>query len=962
MMTGVMMVAVLAVGNAAWSGRESHPAVVNPVCGYEEGTVVDLGGEWEFMARGAAADRHQFFRQIEYDRDWPDARKLRVPGNWEAQGVGKSVPKQERRTYDGYRQLPLNHYFNGHGWYRRTVKIPSAWQDRRIWLKVGGVTSEGWFWVNGQPVAHVLDYCATRKFEITDLVKPGEDARLVVEVSNAGVSKHGYRDACGIWGGITRALELEATPPTFIDDAWVRGDFDRQEAEVHVEVNCSDCSDCSDCSIGGSGSWAVRVEIEGKVVEQAIKQSNNPNNRTITRVPLRKFRAWSPECPNLYTARVELVVGGKTVQTRLERFGVRKLEVRGRDIYLNNLPFFWRGVGFHEIDPILGQHPADRGYYRDRVAKIRACGFNAVRLHTHCESAEFFEAADELGLMVQAELPYYGDHPVNYAPFDPLGDAEELYLNFRRYPSFAVYSGGNEGSFGPVLGRRFYDEVKARDPDRLVLEQTTMGYTQWPERGHVGTTDFVSQPTEIWPRGQLNPDRPLLAHEYMNLAIKLDTRLEDRYTGVWRVPQKQSDRDAWLARFGLDRAFGDRLQDAQHALQALWQKRGIEAARKDPYCDGYYFWSMLDATCINMIGWTGMIDWDNETYMAQGVLNAFFEEKQGGQTMAGFAVFNSPVGVFADTEPEDLQVYAGDRIKAKVWLANYGEETLKAARLDWRLTDALGAVLASGFRSIGDRPVGAVAEVAALNFAAPEVKAPTAAKLEVAIAGHANSWPCWLFPRRARRDGRDLAVCGRMQAAVAASYQGVLPPERAAEAKVVIADYGSPEAAAALQRGQSLIEVGGMDGASNVELGWWFFDGIAGAVFDVKSPMLKYLPPSPTLSTLHFRIFKQGLRLPIEGFGQEGLIAVSDEAKGCFVNLAERALMNGARHLLAYGLAVDEPLPEALAILDGLIDRARMPVAADERRSGGGSVGVRGMATGGRTSSADGQAGGKGRE
>ena len=52
---------------------------------------------------------------------------------------------------------------------------------------------------------------------------------------------------------------------------------------------------------------------------------------------------------------------------RTERFGVRKLEVRGRDIYLNGRPFLWRGVGFHEIEPINGLHPADRAFYRDRI-------------------------------------------------------------------------------------------------------------------------------------------------------------------------------------------------------------------------------------------------------------------------------------------------------------------------------------------------------------------------------------------------------------------------------------------------------------------------------------------------------------------------------------------------------------------------------------------------------------------
>jgi len=906
-----------AAGNKDWSGREPHPAVVNHVCGYADGTVLDLSGEWTFAKGGYAADRSQFFRRRQLEKTWPDAIKIRVPGNWETQGVGAPVAAQENRTYDGYRRLPLKHYFNGNGWYRRTVRVPADRPGKRIWLKSGGVGSQGWFWIDGKPVAHVFDYCATRKYEVTDLVTPGKDCEIIAEVTNAGPSKHGYRDSCCIWGGITRGLELEATPQTFIDDAWVRGDFDARTAEVMVEVRRAKCEVPS---AKGEG-LTVRAAIGGMVAEVQVSSSTSTYNLNLS---LPDFRPWSPESPNLYTAKVELVTAdGKVLQTRFERFGVRKLEIRGKEIFLNNHPFYWRGVGFHEIDPINGLHPADRAYYRDRIGKIRACGFNAVRLHTRCEWPEFFEVADELGLLVQPELPYYGDFPVARAPFEPLADAEELYLNYRRHPSFAVYSGGNEGSFGPVLGPRFYREVKARDPDRLVLEQTTMGYVQWPGKGHIGTTDFMSQPTQIWKRGEYDPEIPFLAHEYMNLAVKIDTRLEERYTGVWDKPMTRADRDAWLAKFGLDRAAGDRLQDAQHALQATWQKRGIESARKDPYCDGYYFWSMLDATCVNMIGWTGKVDEENLTFMAQGVLNPFFEEKRGGQTKTGFAVFNSPVGVFVDTVPEDLQVRAGERVTADVFLANYGAEAMKDARLAWRVVDEKGAVLASGSESVGDQSVGAVRKVAALAFEVPAVARPVAGRFEVSVGGHANSWPCWLFPKRVRRDGRDLVAFGAAKKAVETAFDGVLPSARAAEAKVVIADYGSAEAAAARRRGQSLIEVGGMDGKANVELGWWFLNGIVGATFDTSHPTLKCLPSSSVLSTLHFRVFKKGLRLPVSGYPTSGLVVVSEEGNGCYANLAESVGAQGGGSILAYGLLLDPALPESLALLDGLVDRAR---------------------------------------
>ena len=939
-------------GNADWGGRAPHPAVVNPVCGYEPGQVVDLAGTWKFSCNRYTADRGQFFRTKQYESGWEGERTIRVPGAWEPQGVGERVERQLRRSHDGAKHQPLRHCFIGNGWYRRTVEIPAAWKGRRVWLKIGGVGCQGWFWVNDMPVAHVFDYCATRKFEITDLVEPGKSAKIVAEVSNAAPSKHGNHDTWNFWGGITRGIELEATPATFIDDAWGRGDFDAKCADVRVTV----CGPARD-------GWTVRASVT-PASGGATAVGTAPvaaSGETRVRVPLADFRPWDPEHPNLYRARIELLApDGSVAHVRTERFGIRKLEVRGRDFYLNGRPFFIRGVGFHEIEPIRGYYPPDRDYNRRRIAQARACGFNAARLHTRCETPEFFDAADELGLMLQPELPYYGDHPVAMQPFDPLGDAEELYLNYRRHPSFAVYSGGNEGSFGPVLGKTFYRTVKDRDPDRLVIEQTTMGAPLWKRspadegeknppvwRGRkihknmltvadanfAETEDFISVPSKMWKRGSHNPPCPLMGHEYMNLAVKSDSRLEGRYTGIWEAPPnaRRAVRGAWLAKFGLDHAAGDRLQDAQHALQALWQKRGVECARTDPHCDGYYFWSIADCTSENEIGWTGKPDLENPACMAQGVFDSFFGEKINGQTPAGFAAFNSPVGVFADFEPADLQVRAGEPVKVRALLAHYGAAPFADARVSWEVADASGARLAGGELKAGRQELGAVRQIAEIAFAAPAVTRPTAAKFTLCVEGHRNSWDCWLFPRRTKRDGRDLAVSGACRAAFEAAFDGVLPPERAAEAKTVVADAGSPEIAAALARGQNAIEIGGTDGLPNVRLGWWFLDGIVGATFDTSDPLLKYLPTSPTLSTLHFRIFKKGRRMPVAGFAAADCAVIAEEGKGCFAHLGSRVDAKGGRHLFAHGLALDKDWPESLAILDGLVDRARTPVTAAER-------------------------------
>lgn len=897
-------------GSVEWSGIEPHPAVVNPVCGYEPGTVVDLAGVWTFATGKYSADRSQFFRKMQFMKDWPGARTIHVPGCWQGQGVGDAVPTPARVCYGGVRNdFPLNHSFVGDGWYRRTVEIPAAWEGKRIWLKIGGVGNQGWFWVNDRQVAHVFDYCATRKYEITSFVKPGETAKIVAEVTNAGASKLGSAEIYGCWGGLLRTVELEATPDVFIDEAWIRGDFDGRMAEVKVKVEGE----------RRNVSLRLRATVEGVTSEVDIRSS--PSDFTL-KVPLRDFRPWSPESPNLYTGRIELVKDDRVIHARTERFGIRKIEVRGKDFFLNNRPFFVRGVGYHGIDPINGRPPAERTSAHARVARMREAGFNLVRIHTWCEAPEFFEAADERGLLVQPELPYYGDHPTLLGPFEPLADAEELYLNFRRHPSFAVYSGGNEGTFGPALAARFCREVKVRDPDRLVVEQDTDDLDPIPECDFIGAS----------PEKSAVARRPFVIREYLNLAVKADSRLEPCFTGAWGRVFRRADRERWLAKFGLTLEDGERLQDAQHAYQATCQKVGIERARKDPNCDGYHFWSLADCACDNEIGWTGMRDLENPAHMAQGLFNSFLGEKPNGQTAAGFAAFNSPSFVGLVAKPADLQLVAGEPFAFDVFLAHYGDAPLVSADVSWRILDGK-SVLASGGAAAGRQELGGARKIAAFAPCAPTVTGPCAATLEVDVGGIRNSWPCWIFPKRLLRKGLGLAVSGRCSAAVAQAFPDAAVSNELESARVIITDYGSSEADAALKRGQNVIEIGGLDGPLNVNLGWWFLRGLVGATFETAHPILSYLPPSKDLSTLHRRIFKKGLRLPIKGVDRRSLVAICEEGDGCYAHLAAFVDARGGRHLIAYGLALDRDFPEAIAILDGLVDYARRPVTAAELRT-----------------------------
>ena len=929
------------VGNETWGGRKAHPAVVNAVTAVPgDPNVLSLRGEWTLVLTPPGNRRNTPWSGVftgkggfwtgkpQWNGKVFPVRTVQVPGCWESQ-IGDGSVETGRTWYCEWDASPvaIRGFHRGDGWYRRAVRLPDGWKGRRIWFKTGWVNSQGWFWINGQQVALEHNYCATHKYDVTDLVTFGADNVVVVQVCNGVPSHRGCMNSKNHWGGILRDLEFEATPDVCIDDAWVRGDFDKRQAEVHVALDGGKVERWKSGKVEEWKGGKVRVTVGGEMAEVDICSSPSPSDFTLE-VPLRNFRPWSPESPNLYTAKVELVQNGQVVQTRFERFGVRKLEVRGREVFLNGKPFFLRGAGWHAIDPINGYAKADRREWLRHARQIRAAGFNIVRNHTECKMPEYFEACDEAGLMVEVEMPYYGDVPSDGQRFDPLADAEMLWRHFRRHPSFALYSFGNEGGYGPYLSQRLYAEVKARDPDRLVVGQDG-GYGPHPTN-YRGTSDFAGAPTTVIPRGGYRPEQPFFYHEYVNSSVKLDSRVADGFTGVWAAPISRDSRAAFLSGFGLDLDWGDRLQDGQNRMQRIYLKYGLESARLDPYASGYSYWSLQDA-CSPQGG----------TFIGQALWDPFWNEKRCGSKTSDVAVYNSPScvlltdaddpqdypegmkvsGMFLDSTMTNLVRTSGEKIRARFHLAHYGETALGDATLAWSL-EAGGRTLASGTSAIGDQALGGVRFVGAADIAIPALGQATEARLVATVTSGAfrqtNGWTYWLFPARPAAACSDVACADEFAAALAPRYGRLLSAKDWAKARVVIAPYGSALEKAALAAGKDVVSLANQTGAANVRLGWWYMTEQMGAALK-DHPVLAKLPHAGLFDQLLFRIGKTGLALPVEGFAKDDFVMVGEGGKGCYLYLAVARRPNGARHGLVAGLDVLSDTAEGTAILDGML-------------------------------------------
>ncbi len=912
-------------GVDTWGGRKAQPAVVNPDVRSPLQSVVSLRGEWEFVTQGVAPLRHPGWNAF-YDKPWPGSRKITVPGCWEAQGVG--VPGHST-TWDckwDHGPRELRNVYMGEAWYRKTVDIPAAWQGKRVWLKVGGVRSQGWFWVNGKTVAWVDTYCGSYKYDITDLVQAGTQAVVVAAVNNSIPSRKGQMISTHLFGGLYRDVELEATPDARIDDAWVRGDFDKQTAEIHATVAIATAEGALKHPVL---KVAIRAALEGERprepsgaarVEPAPQSGSVPitfadgkqSTEVICRIPLNPCRPWSPETPNLYVAEITLCDGETPVHGCTERFGVRKIEVRGDRFFLNNKPFFVRGFGDDFVYPLTMVSPASKAEHLKHLKIARAAGFNYVRLHTHCELPEYFEAADEAGIMIQPELPYYGDYPTEAFTFDPMRDLTELYQHYRRYVSFTTYCTGNEGLLGKPLDKEIYKLAKRLDPDRLMLHQD----------GNYNTaenSDFRNGPIDVWEPGSFKCDAPFVAHEYLNLCVKQDPRLEGRFTGPWMPPVTLAARDGRLAEAGLNRSWGDACQDAAHALQRCYQKRGVESARMDPACDGYDFWTIVD-----------VVVQQGNTYSAQGLFNAFWEARSNGSTPEAFRLFNGPTTLLLKTDPAARIAVVGETVKAGFWISHYGNEPLAKARLDWTLR-AGDTVLARGECDGGDVELGSTRLFAEAAIVVPNVAKPVQTRLDVQLVEGErpreprvhNTWDLWVFPKREIQDGNGIAVSKGLMPALEKLYEGLAAagsPE-ADKAALLISRIGSPDVGPALAAGKRVILINGTEGKPNVNLGWWSMGSQVGTAF-AKHPALGEFPHDGCLSPLAFRILKQGLGLPFSGMLPAEMMVVGEGLNGYFLYAGE-ARVDAGRALMTFGLDVLSGTPEGTCLLDGMIRYAR---------------------------------------
>ena len=579
----------------------------------------------------------------------------------------KGAKNSERAS--GY--LTDQYKFEGCAWFGRDIDITDKMLGNSLYLRLERTRLTALF-VDGQKCGERDSLCTSHVYKLPELEKGTH--RLDIRVKNVGYpTKGGHMtspDTQTNWNGITGNIELMIRPKIHIDDIKVTSKTDTG----HVVFTCNAVDICE----------AYATVDDGKTVTMMLKKGENRKIYT----PDTPLSTWDEFEPNLHELCIS--VNGERQSVK---FGVRKLETKGRKLLINGREVFLRGKHDGMLFPLTGYAPTDVESWLKVMRTAKDLGINHYRFHTCCPPDAAFTAADMLGIYMQPELPFWGtvEEELNDEQRYLIEEGSRILNEFGDHPSFVMMSLGNElwGSkkvMNDILARyraeddrhlytdgsnnfQFFPCVLENadflsgvrlSRDRLYRGSYAMcdapqGFIQTDTPNTVHCYDGVIVPEtlgEASAGGKIQiqygtgvkeveagsaetfiPEVPVISHEVGQYETYPDYSAIEKYTGTLKAENlalyKEKAEQKGLA------AYSDKFFRASGALAVDCYKREIEAALKSKELSGF---QLLDIQ-----------DFMGQGTALVGVLDAFMEPK-GTVTAEEWRQFCAPTVIMAGFE------------------------------------------------------------------------------------------------------------------------------------------------------------------------------------------------------------------------------------------------------------------------------------------------------------------------
>ena len=382
--------------------------------------------------------------------------------------------------------------YEGIGWYASVFNTPDIDEDHIVRLEFARVNYHSEIWLNGKFLGENLGGYLPFDFYITDFLNKSGNNKIIMRVDNRLREEWLPATQQVEWvqyGGILGPVKLSNCPKLYISDICINAVPEKSGAIVTAEVEITNLKNKSE-----KFDLRLKIPVPGNpalVMEKTqIRCPAGKSKKIKFELNLPQAECWSPENPCLYRLSVNIKQSKNIIDGLSERFGVRKIEVKGTGILLNGKPLFIKGVNRYDEYGKFGPNPPKKMLVKE-LREMKSAGVNLVRTH-YPQSPELISLFDEMGILMMEELPlnwwgidFYGNKCNQSAAI--LHQAQKelagLIKRDKNHPSIIIWSMANECKTDSPVGikvlRKLLRETKCLDKTRLatfVAQSDTQGH------------------------------------------------------------------------------------------------------------------------------------------------------------------------------------------------------------------------------------------------------------------------------------------------------------------------------------------------------------------------------------------------------------------------------------------------------------------------------------------------------
>ena len=428
-----------------------------------------------FSAQVVAATR------LDLNNDWQfrtDPDQQGEMAGWQSQPPSGTTSINVPHTWN----LGRHDAYLGKAWYFRKFEISMQSTVLHVELHFGATFYSSRIWLNGVEIGRHEGGYTAYSFNITPHLQ--QTNYLAVELDNRigvatipGFANRGKDDSWYDWwdyGGIVRDVWLTLGSPVLVDRQQIRSQINPDGAVVQDRIFLEN-------NLKQAAELSVLATAFGPDNQPAAHQSQSftlaPGEKDITLfLKLADPKLWSVDSPNVYRMVVQVTgADGKNLDEQSDTFGVRKIEIRDRHLFVNGERVRLTGVTRHEesIGEGLAETP---GTMRADYDDMKALQVTLTRPVHYPQNPFILDYADRHGILLIPEIPVWQFSEAQMQDPKVLALAKqqmrEMIQEAGNHPSIFAWSVCNESATGTPGGIAYFramrDFIRSIDPDRFV--------------------------------------------------------------------------------------------------------------------------------------------------------------------------------------------------------------------------------------------------------------------------------------------------------------------------------------------------------------------------------------------------------------------------------------------------------------------------------------------------------------